>query len=294
MAGKLSPRQWALEWVRRIWNAHDLTGVPELMHPECTFTEMAGSSWESKGHQAYLRNFELFHTAVPDMRVDFWRLIADDRAFVWAAALHGTLQAESLGSHVRGQKLRMNTLVWGQVDDGKVTRAYNFVSFNQPAIVLPGWTPAPMPVFTAMDDYEPGAGNGEPLKVVKSYLESAWGSRQAASLEQLVSRDVVIREVAADGHETRGLADVVRNAEWLKTQIPEPQITILETVQEVDAAAVVFELSGRIAGTAFGPTARGSLARIRGGILGSVEGGLLKYAYFFLDLSRLGQELPAP
>jgi hypothetical protein len=56
----------------------------------------------------------------------------------------------------------------------------------------------------------------------------------------------------------------------------------------------MFELNGRVAGDAFGRVARGSVATIRGMVIGTVSDGRLAHAYSHLDFNHIGMELPAP
>ncbi len=293
MCSTPDPKRWAREWIERLWNGHDGRVIEQMMHPDCVFTEMAGGSWESKGHAPYRRNWELFQTAVPDFCGRFLMLVGDDLWFAWAVDCTGTISDTTMGLDALGKPFNMVCLTMAKVVDYKVVFAYNFVSFNQPRVALPGWMPG-----TGFDDSQaatdPQANPVSPVEVLQAYILAAWGGDPSASLDRAVSPDVVIVEANASGLETRGVANVRKNSAWFVSQMSEPNIRVLQTVCEGLRAAVVFELSGRVTGLGFGPRAQGQHVSARGMLIGLVKNGRLHRAYSHLDFNHIGAELPAP
>lgn len=293
MESDSKPKQWAREWIARLWNGRDGRVIEEMMHPDCVFTEMAGGSWESKGHAPYRRNWELFQTAVPDFNGRFLALIGDRSWFGWAVDCRGTISDTTLGADALGKPFNMICLTMAQVVEYKVVFAYNFVSFNQPRVVLPGWLPSVRAEGLRVDG-EGGPRSENPVDVLQRYLLAAWGGGENLPLADVVDQEVLIREANAPGFETRGIESVRKNSEWFASQMPEPNIRVLHSVSEGSCAAVVFELSGVVAGRDFGQRAQGQSASVRGMLIGAVQDGRLVRAYSHLDFNHIGAELPAP
>lgn len=291
MSKHLDPKSWALEWVERFWHQRDPRAMEDLMHPDCTFTEMAGGSWVATGYAPLRRNAELFLTAVPDFHLRFCQLVGDETWFAWAVHCTGTVSDQTFGAELLGKPFNMASLTCGQVRDGRIIEAYNYVSFNQPKVLLPGWQHAPFrdpPGSSA--ECTPEASS----EIMRAYVEGVWSGRSGAALDRILAPDAVITEANAWGYETRGIAAIRRNSEWFQEHIPTPELRILRMISEPAAAAVMFELNGRVAGDAFGRVARGSVATIRGMVIGTVSDGRLVHAYSHLDFNHIGMELPAP
>ncbi len=125
-------------------------------------------------------------------------------------------------------------------------------------------------------------------------MECVWAGSDGVGLEDILAADVVVSEANAWGYETRGIDAIRRNSEWFQQQIPTPQLRIIRVISELNAAAVMFEISGRVAGDAFGRLAQGSMATIRGMVIGTLSENRLIHAYSHLDFNHIGMELPAP
>jgi hypothetical protein len=290
----LTPKQWAREWVERLWNRQDGSAIEEMMHPDCVFTEMAGGSWETRGHGPYRRNWELFLSAAPDFHGEFLQLIGDREWFAWTVNCTGTIREATFGADLEGKSFNMICLAMARVISGQCVFAYNFVNFNQPKVILPGWSQTAIETRLPNNAKAAGDKSTEPRKLLDSYVDVVWGGSQRQRLERLVDPSVTIIEAAAYGQETLGTENVLRNSEWFMQQLPDPAIRKIQAVQEGPTAALVFEVAGKITGDGFGQHALGSNASVRGMIVGTFGNDRLVHAYSHMDFNHIGAELPAP
>jgi hypothetical protein len=291
MPSDVNPKAWATEWLDRFWNRRDPDAMEELMHPECTFTEMAGGSWEAKGYEPLRRNAELFFSAVPDLQLDFVQLIGDDKFFGWVVHCTGTIRDSTFGVELGGRPFNMLSLASGEIRGPQIIQAYNYVSFNQPRVVWPGWERGELQMLATLAQPADAPTGG---RLVGDFIRGQWGGTTGIQVEELLSPDIRITEANAGGYETRGIDNVLRNGAWFRAQMPNAQLSLTRVIAEPGAAAVCFELEGVVVGDALGRAAKVSNAKVRGMLVGSVEAGCLVHAYSHLDLNHVGTELPAP
>lgn len=289
MSKHLDPKNWAREWVQRFWNQRDPRAMEELMHPDCTFTEMAGGSWETKGYEALRKNADLFRETIDGLRGDFVQVIGDDSMFAWAAHFHGTIRGSVLGAELIGSPFNMVSLASGRIHDSRIVQAYNYVSFNQPKVLLPGWQRASL-----RHPPKGRVGHLQTGEILRRYAASVWGGSEDGAWEEFLAPGVVITEANAWDYETQGIEALRKNSNWFRQQMPSPEFTVSQVISEPAAGAVMFELNGRVAGDAFGRVAQGGMATIRGMVIGTVSGDRLVHAYSHLDFNHIGMELPAP
>ena len=285
---------WATTWVDRVWAKREPGAMEELMHPECVFTELAGGSWDAKGHEPFRNNVKLFTNAVPDFHADFLLVISEGEWLSWAAHCKGTIRDTLFGEHMVGQPFNMVSLTFGRIQNNQICRAYNFVTFNQPNIVLPGWRVVPLRRSNGVDPSQVASSRRTPDGLLLAYANRVWGGSRDTDLDSIVAPDVAITEANAWGYETTGIDSVRKNSDWFGLQMPSPELRVLLKITEGNAAALMFEITGRVAGAGFGRAAIGNSVTIRGMLIGTVENDLLVHAYSHLDFNHIGTELPAP
>ena len=295
MPNRSSPREFVEEWIERVWRQRDYAAIDEMRHPESTFTEIAGGTWESKGSGNFRQNVELFRRLLSDFECGSWNLIEEGNRGAYGGFLSGTICDASMGERLLGKRYYARYMSLCRIQDGMVVHSYNFFSSNQPGVRLPGMRETEYFVEPHLPYDLPDPTDKEvSRKVLIEWLENAWVAKGVESHERWLHPDCLISEMASPDLESRGVDAIESNLAELRRVVGNLTPHVITTVAEGNKAACVFNLSGTIREALTANLMIGSKVEIRAMILATLQGGRIAHAYTFIDFSQLGSALPAP
>lgn len=295
MPNRNSPKEFVEEWIERVWRQRDYAAIDEMRHPDSTFTEIAGGTWESKGPAKFRQNVELFHRLLTDMDLGPWNLIEEDNRGAYGGYITGRICDPSMGPQLLGKQYYLRLMSLCRIENGLVVQGYNFFSSNQPDLRLPGMQETENFAEPHLPYDIPDPTDKETSrKVTLEWLEHAWSAKGVDNHERWLHPDCLISEMASANLETRGVAAIEANLAELRRVVGDLTPHVITTVAEGNKVACVFNLSGIIREALTTSVMIGSKVEIRAMILATLQQGRIAHAYSFIDFSQFGSALPAP
>jgi predicted ester cyclase len=123
--------QLAVRWFERVWNARDISVIPELTHTHVK-GHMEGGV-EINGIEPFLKFREQLLLAIPDFHIAIIKATCQDdfASVLWRVT--GTHSGTGMNFLPTGQKLDFTGSTWFRFEDGKIIEAWD--CWNQAALL---------------------------------------------------------------------------------------------------------------------------------------------------------------
>ena len=123
MMQDISPRSVGVRWFEEVWNARKTSLIRELMSPSAKGHLEGGM--EICGPEAFLDFFQAFLQALPDLKINVLKAVADgDDVFVHWSAL-GTHSGFAFGFEPSGRKIRFSGITRLRVMEGMIVEGWD-------------------------------------------------------------------------------------------------------------------------------------------------------------------------
>jgi predicted ester cyclase len=123
MEPQISSKQIGLRWFEEIWTHRNPTAAAGLMAADARGHLEGGA--EIVGPDQFLQFQKAVLEAIPDMRVDVLKALAqgDHACFLWIAK--GTHSGEGFGLKATGREVTFRGTTWLRVTDGKIVEGWD-------------------------------------------------------------------------------------------------------------------------------------------------------------------------
>ena len=111
-------KEQVIKFYEVIWNEHDKSAVPEVLHESFKFRGSLGS--EKKGHAGFIEYLDMVHRALGDYRCEIKEMVSEQSKVFAKMRFSGIHKGEFMGVKATGRRLTWEGAALFHFSNGKV------------------------------------------------------------------------------------------------------------------------------------------------------------------------------
>lgn len=123
MSEDASPRAIGIRWFEKVWNGRDVNTIRALM--TSSSRGHLESGMEIHGPDAFVEFYEAFLAALPDLKVDILKTLAEGEHVCIHWKMKGTHTGSAFGIEPSGRAIEFSGISWMHVVEGRIREGWD-------------------------------------------------------------------------------------------------------------------------------------------------------------------------